>query len=168
MTITSIITDDSLKIGFASSAPIQTSGVVWKIKFHAKPRTDTLCTTILNPKLVITNDDNLVASITYHFDSICVIGQAKKDTTSGIVLQNDASESFSIEYQAGSLRIAMADHMLLRKGNLRIFSNVGALVYSAVMQTAESRIALRLSNGVYLAELEDGSRYYRKRFLIVH
>ena len=65
------------------------SGELLKIVFRGRLRADTLCTTLLNAGITISNTDNLVASIAYGFKGICILGRHKKDTVTKEVRTDD-------------------------------------------------------------------------------
>jgi hypothetical protein len=165
ITIAPIVKDGSIVIQFTSSAPLQ-SGVMLRLTLHAKPRTDTVSTYLLNPKFIIDNNDNLVSSKLYDFDMIRIIRVAKKDTTSSVVSDKLVDNDIQIRYQSGRIWITAPSEIEL--GRIRIFSQTGALVYASDLKTV-GPLPMTLSSGVYLAEIVSANRQIsRMPFIIVH
>ncbi|HET9136669.1 MAG TPA: hypothetical protein VFO76_08525 [Candidatus Kapabacteria bacterium] len=163
MMITPVIAGTALQVQFSSMLTLQ-SGPILRIALHAKPRTDTIRTILLNPRFVISNTDNLVGSKVYDFDSITVYGEAQKDTTSSVVLAKPDFNDTDLRYQFGRLWITSESDL----SSIRIFSQTGALVYASDLKRREP-VSVSLSSGVYVAEVVGTNRHTaRLPFIVVH
>ena len=163
MAIANTSNGDTLRIKFASAPGFIYSGKFCSVMLHAKHRVDSVCTVFKQPDFLVTNVDNLVATVTYKLDSICVYGR-QADTTHSDVDFWSRPDEISIVSEARRLRI----HTIESANDLRIFSVTGALVYSAVLTANDNVIEPTLPSGVYIIVLKGQRALYRKPVVIVH
>ncbi|MFI5264088.1 MAG: hypothetical protein ACHQM6_06205, partial [Candidatus Kapaibacterium sp.] len=76
-----------------TSKALTTAGELLRIQLKGNKRTDTLCTVLMNPKLAVLNSDNLVSTITYKFQGICILGRQKDTVTKGVVSAGENPDS---------------------------------------------------------------------------
>ena len=63
-----------------TSKALNGAGELLKLRFTAKKRTDTVCTTLIKPLFFALNADNLLDSVRYQIAAICVLGKKPVDT----------------------------------------------------------------------------------------
>ncbi|MEP7235757.1 MAG: T9SS type A sorting domain-containing protein, partial [Ignavibacteriota bacterium] len=138
-----------------SKADTTKAGELLKLSFKAKYRADTICTTILNPRLAILNDDNLVSLVEFNLGGICILGI---DTVvKGIVgshgepikrmsvYPNPANTNIDFSLPLGSAS----------KKHLIVTDALGRIVLETVLETDFHWEIAGLPDGFYTAILSD-------------
>jgi len=158
-----------------TSKAFATAGELLKIILRGKKIADTICTGFLNPKFTVLNGDNLVASITYKLQSICVLGKPKKDTVVGGVAQSDIDRTVTILPNPGNTYIIFhAPNGGTLKRHLVIFDALGKQVLDTIFDSDLHWEVASVSAGFYTATvtsfsaLQVSEKTETSKILIIH
>ncbi len=158
--------------GFDTSKP----GELLKIVLKGNKRTDTLCTGLLHAKLTFLNADNLVSSIAYKLEGLCILGRQKKDTVTTGVAETGGSTDLVISPNPANSIINF--HLLSDKGvrkHLVVFDALGRKVLDQMFGVDFRWEVASMPVGFYTATVtdiyalhSDSIQAESKKILIIH
>jgi hypothetical protein len=158
-----------------TSKAFSSAGELLKIVFRGKKISDTVCTGILNPKFSALNSDELIGTVTYKLQGICVLG-IKKDTVTGSV-SGSADNDFSVTVFPNPARTHI-DFVLPSgysgKKHLMVFDALGRKVFDEVFGSDFHWETALVPAGIYTATvtsfsaLQEGRAPEKIKILIIH
>lgn len=165
----------NISAAFTSTNALKGSGEFLKIALRARKRADTICTTILNPRLNVLNADNLVSSIGYKINTICIFG--KKDTVvkgvAEFIYSKDLSVMIFPNPSSSFIDFTMPQGQNSKK-HLVVFDALGKKVFDKVFDAEFRWEVASVSAGFYTATvtnfsaLQEGMKAETTKILIIH
>ncbi|MDP4220675.1 MAG: T9SS type A sorting domain-containing protein [Bacteroidota bacterium] len=156
-----------------TSKSFASAGELLKILLRGKKLTDTVCSAIVNPKLTVLNADNLVSSVTYKLQGICVFGHKDTVITGFVGSEEEAGSLTASPNPAHSfIDFHMPDH--LGNQHLVVFDALGKKVYDAAFDEDFRWNVASIPAGLYTATvidfsaLETGAKADKQKILIIH
>ncbi len=166
-TAASLIAGDSCLLGF-SSERLSRSGEFLRLNIKAKHIPDTVATTLIDPKLLVTNAEDSISTVLYDLKPIVILGHQDSivDTTHSSVSIADRAIGISIVEEAGMLRVGGLSSSI---NKVTIYSIIGTMIATATPYDGVARLSLPPSGGTYILRaecLKNPGSQISKKFII--
>jgi hypothetical protein len=146
-------------------------GELLRILLRGKKITDTVCSMLRNPKLTVLNSNELVASVKYKLDGICILGIA---ATKGIVTSTSGNDPISIYPNPAQLFVNFVFSGADEK-HFEVFDALGRKVFERIsdatfrwdVATVPAGFYTMTVSGTVVSE-KDSNLIEKQIFLIIH